>query len=439
VRGRWLEIAAGLIVVLAVLGGGEFALRIAGEREAAERRLVALAAASSLGTALSNELSSVLYLSSGLQAYVVTHNHELDAIDVERMLSFLYGSARHVRNFGIAVGDRLTYVFPREGNEKMVGRRYPDLKGEWPAVQKTIETGQRLLVGPMPLAQGGQGLIYRVPVYIDGKYWGLLSTVVDTESLFASALRTGGRGPFAFAIRGESDGDVFFGDRRLFEAAQAATVDLDVPGGRWKIAAERTGVVSGGSYLDLLRGLIAALAVTLGAVVFQTLRQRRSFGEMALYDALTGLPNRRLIEDRFDRAVVRRKRDPAVTLAILFLDLDGFKAINDRLGHKAGDAVLRTVAARLGETLRDSDSVGRWGGDEFVVLLEGAVEGSVTELIPRLRHAVEIPVDHEDQQLRVGASIGLARMPEDGGSIAELVRLADSRMYENKQQRKGAR
>jgi diguanylate cyclase (GGDEF)-like protein len=438
-RGRWLEIAAALIVLGAVVAGGEFGLRLAAEREQAEHRLVALAAASSLGTALNHELSSVLHLSSGLHAYVMTHAHEIDSIDVERMLSFLYGSARHVRNFGIAVGDRLTYVFPREGNEKLIGLRYPELKDQWPEVRKTIETGQRLLVGPMPLAQGGQGLIYRVPVYIEGKYWGLLSTVVDTDSLFASALRAAGRGPFAFAIRGAPDGEVFLGDRRLFEATNAATVDLDLPGGRWKIAAERSGLAWGTSYVDLLRGLIAALGVTLGGVVYMIFRQRRKFSDMALYDGLTGLPNRRLIEDRFERAVVRRKRDRGLTIAMLFIDLDGFKLINDRVGHKAGDAVLRYAAARLSETLRDTDNVGRWGGDEFVVLLEGAAEDRVAELVTRLREAVEVPLRYEGQDLQVGASIGMARMPEDGNALTDLARLADARMYDDKQKRKAER
>jgi diguanylate cyclase (GGDEF)-like protein len=282
-------------------------------------------------------------------------------------------------------------------------------------------------------------LIYRVPVYIDGKYWGLLSTVADSDSLFASALRAAGRGPFAFAIRAESGGEAFFGERRLFADDDAATVDLEVPGGKWQIAAVRTGAVSENPYVVWLRVLGVALGLTLGWVVYSTLRERRKLGEMALYDGLTGLPNRRLIEDRFERAVVRRKRDSAVALAMLFIDLDGFKAINDRLGHRAGDAVLRGAASRISETLRDTDSVGRWGGDEFVVLLEGAAEGPVAELVTRLRHAVEIPLRYDDEDLRVGASIGMARMPDDGDSMADLVRLADARMYEDKQQRKAER
>src|SRR5262245_60945070 len=291
-RGRWIVVAAGLFVFLLLLAGGEYALQLAEERAVADRRIAVVSAGSSLGTSLSHELSSVLYLSSGLRAYLVTHNARLDSGDIERMLSTLYASARHVRNFGVAVGYRVTYVYPIQGNEKSLGLYYPDVKEQWPAVKRTVESGQPLLVGPLALVQGGRGLIYRVPIYVDEKFWGLLSTVIDSDALFASALKRAATDEFAFAIRArDATGDAFLGDSRLFKAADTGIVDIEIPGGKWTIAAQPKEAGSSQLYLAWLQALAAALAALLGWVVYLLLEQHRRLGQMALYDALTGLPN----------------------------------------------------------------------------------------------------------------------------------------------------
>ena len=436
-RGRWRDIAATLFIFVAVLGGGEYALLLAEQRATADRRGAAVAAASALGTSLSHELASVLYLNSGLRAYLISHDARLEPGDIDRTLSILYASARHVRNFGVAVGYRVMYIYPREGNEKAIGLYYPDVKDQWPAVQRAGESRQPARIGPVRLVQGGQGLIYRVPIHVGERYWGLISTVIDSDALFASALKRVATGEFDFAIRGKESGEVFLGDPQLFK--RAATVDLEVPGGKWTMAAQPAKELPGHPYLVWLRVLVAALAAVLAWGVYLTLVQHRRFGQMAMYDALTGLPNRSLIEDRFDQVIARHRRDPGTTAALLFIDLDGFKTINQNHGHKAGDAVLRGVAAKLASTVRDTDSVGRWGGDEFVVLLEGATEGSTAEWMGRLREVLQAPQRQDGEELRVGASIGVSRMPADGMELADLVRLADSRMYSDKQERRARR
>ena len=121
---------------------------------------------------------------------------------------------------------------------------------------------------------------------------------------------------------------------------------------------------------------------------------------------------------------------------ILFIDLDGFKKTNDEYGHRAGDAVLQGVAARVSGALRDTDTVGRWGGDELLVVMENTDRANVAELAERVRQIVEMPVQYQNTMLKVGASIGRVVFPDDGASAAELLRLADQRMYQDKQQRK---
>jgi len=138
------------------------------------------------------------------------------------------------------------------------------------------------------------------------------------------------------------------------------------------------------------------------------------------------------------RAISNQRRESSTVSALLFADLDGFKNINDRFGHRAGDAVLRGVAARTTRAVRDVDSVGRWGGDELIVVLENADRKKIPELIERVRDAIEAPIDYAGRRLRVGSSIGTVIVPDDGESAVDLIRLADRRMYEDKQKRKRA-
>ncbi|MDT8989640.1 EAL domain-containing protein [Curvibacter sp. APW13] len=154
---------------------------------------------------------------------------------------------------------------------------------------------------------------------------------------------------------------------------------------------------------------------------------------LALHDVLTELPNRSLCVQRLDQAL-NQARQTGEQVAVLFIDLDRFKAINDTLGHHIGDGLLRSVAARLGQAVRSRDTVSRLGGDEFVVILRHVVsKDEVTalverRLIPLIRQAHEV----EGQELHVSCSVGIAVYPHDGKTIEELMRRADAAMYEAK-------
>jgi len=149
---------------------------------------------------------------------------------------------------------------------------------------------------------------------------------------------------------------------------------------------------------------------------------------LAYHDSLTDLPNRALFHDRLQQAVLRSHRDDK-GLAVLLIDLDGFKAINDALGHHAGDLVLQEVATRLRGALRASDTVARLGGDEFAVLLP-ATDVSRAELAARkVLHDLQLPVVAEGRPLMVSASIGIAGVPWHATTSDEVLRRADSAMY----------
>jgi len=150
---------------------------------------------------------------------------------------------------------------------------------------------------------------------------------------------------------------------------------------------------------------------------------------LADLDALTGLPNPRCIRDRLERALSRsRRHDDGV--AVMFVDLDRFKTVNDTFGHAAGDTVLKTVAQRLRDVVRECDTVGRLGGDEFVLMLTDIADPAILSVIAqRAVDAIAAPINLDGATVQVGASIGIASFPEHGDDVDMLLRRADQAMY----------
>ena len=161
----------------------------------------------------------------------------------------------------------------------------------------------------------------------------------------------------------------------------------------------------------------------------------------AFHDQLTGLPNRALFNDRLDHGLAQARRHDR-SLAVMFIDLDDFKKVNDTHGHDAGDAALKTIATRLLASARDDDTVSRLGGDEFLVLLT-EVENSqdltaiAQKIIESIQMPCEVTVDGVKAQPRIGASVGIAVFPQDGTTAQELLRSADKAMYQAKAARTG--
>ena len=154
---------------------------------------------------------------------------------------------------------------------------------------------------------------------------------------------------------------------------------------------------------------------------------------MAHHDDLTGLPNRSLIRDRLDQAILHAQRTGRC-VAVAFIDLDGFKLVNDGLGHNAGDELLKVVGARMHDCVRSDDTVGRFGGDEFVIILPDLGEDAlaITPVLEKIRQAVTEPVLLEGQEVQVSCSMGVVMYPRDGADPNTLMMNADAAMYRAK-------
>jgi diguanylate cyclase (GGDEF)-like protein len=178
----------------------------------------------------------------------------------------------------------------------------------------------------------------------------------------------------------------------------------------------------------VLLSLYVSLFPILRRVTESLRRQLHEIEHLALHDSLTGLPNRRLFRDRVEQALLWAKRS-GNRVAVLIIDLDRFKEINDTLGHQSGDDLLRELGVRLRALLRESDTFARLGGDEFGVVLPHDREARVVEVIERIRAALEEPFVLQGLSLGIDASIGVSVFPRDGEDVETLMKRADVAMY----------
>jgi diguanylate cyclase (GGDEF)-like protein len=269
---------------------------------------------------------------------------------------------------------------------------------------------------------------------------GAFATSVNPGVVLATALR-GHPGMAVEFLYRAGQSDAAFRSAQAVRGGQSATIDL---GGGWTMRASEAvfagGVLADGKAQILLGGGIA-LSVLLGLLLFVLGTGRaRAFalvGEktteisyQAVHDSLTGLPNRTLVLDRAERMLSRARRDPSIVVAALYVDIDRFKHINDSFGHAAGDHILKITGQRLGSVIRDQDTVGRLGGDEFIVLLESATLEAPPDIVAeRLIEVMREPVMLEDGQttltfsVSIGVEIGLRACADD------LLRDADMALY----------
>ena len=402
---------------------------------------------------LDRQLQSTLSVPETVAAFLAAQGSmtpEIFSTVVGRLLEH----QRNIRNLALAPDNVISDIYPRLGNERALGLRYLDNPQQRGAVERAIQTRRTVVAGPIPLVQGGLGIISRTPVFlahppgrapVDGpKYWGIVSLTVNADTLFADVGLTTEQMGFQIAARGldatGSQGAVFIGRPQIFDESPA-TLDVPLPGGgSWTLGAVPTGGwAAAGRAPALVVMLSYAFALVVGLLSARLMRAHQQVLALATHDRLTGLPNRRLFEDRISQALLAAHRDHRAG-ALLLVDLDGFKAVNDGLGHASGDQVLVRAAQRLAGIARASDTAARLGGDEFALVLN-VVESpdAAMDAAQRVLASLASPIGLDNgQHVLIGASIGVALFHGHAvESLPALMDRADRALYASKRNGKG--
>jgi|GEM_PF-609609 len=394
---------------------------------------------------LDRELQTVLGVPETVAAFVAAQG-KLEPELFTAVVARLVDTNKHVRNVALAPDNVIQTVYPLAGNERVIGLRYMDVPAQRAAVQRAIESRRTVVAGPFKLVQGGMGISSRTPVFrtpqvVGGggePYWGIVSLTVNADSLFTEAGLQNSTPGFDVAARGSdatgARGAAFAGSEQVF-TRDAVVLDYPLPGGgSWQLGAVPSGGWESVGKVPVIVSVFAyLLAFLVGLLSYRLMVSRQRILELAVHDRLTGLPNRRLFDDRLSQAVGAARRHGRVG-ALLLIDLDRFKPVNDLYGHLAGDLVLVRAGQRLAGLVRGSDSVSRLGGDEFAVILQeiNAPDEAVLiagRAIESLNEPVYLP---DGRSAVVGASVGVAVFPDGLESLTALFERADRALYASK-------
>ena len=348
-------------------------------------------------------------------------------------------NAPHVRNIALAPDNIVQFVYPLAGNEQALGLDYSEHPNQLRTVNLARNSKKIFVAGPLTLVQGGTALIARMPIFSDppknSQYWGVCSVVLDWESLLEDA------GAFEFplgvqlAMRGVdgtgSLGAVFLGDKETFHEPML-TENVHLMSGSWLMALKANDsslVTSAGVKYHLIRLCGYSVALVLLISMLLMYKAYRNAQRYSFEDVLTKLANRRQVQEVLERLLNRHCR-----FAIINIDMNNFKLVNDSFGHAVGDELLREVSHRLAGSSRSYDTVARVGGDEFLLVLPRvSKQTDLAQICDKIRHQVcDTPFEYRGMKLHISLSIGYAIYPEDGADMEELLHRADSAMYKDK-------
>jgi len=347
----------------------------------------------------------------------------------------LFAKLNFVNSIQLAPNGVVTRIFPLQGNEKgMIDLMNDPDRG--PVVRYGKEHKVITTQGPFDLKQGGKGIAIRDPVFLtDGSFWGFTITVVDATKLIASVTKSIDANNYNYLLEKTES---IKKNKYLTVAGQGrlsdpVTYTFSSGASKWKLSIEPKGgwFHSKDFLIIALLGFAIVILITwLSYMLMINSERQKALLEAADIDFLTGILNRQGLDEK---TVEYFKKNPGKPFAAIMLDIDNFKIINDCYGHGTGDNALKSLSAALTQTFTGDDIIGRYGGDEFFVLLKNTTPDQIQDLLKKLM----------DTEIRyktgvttydvVSISVGYASYPKDSSDPEEVVRLADQALYNSKE------
>ena len=427
-------------------------------RENTQQRLNDVAAS------ISSAMNVRLNLTSSLNAFVTTRG-EFTPEEFDNFAGILQKGLPGVMSLQLAPDGIVTYITNLERNRKAIGHDLMKDPKRRIRAEQSMRERSYIIAGPINLIQGGQAIIARRPLFLstgDGDedvFWGFSTILIDINMILSDKSIVSLDNEFSLAIRGKhglgEKGEVFKGDQSTFDSALAKSI-VQLPDASWVIAVAEKQLKTFPGFLRspwywvmmFFISIVGAIAAYLIADRPRRLEDainratndlnievehRKSIEKEVLYmaqhDKLTGLPNRRLFDELGNHVLAKVRRDKA-QCGILFIDIDGFKEVNDLHGHQTGDQLLKMIANRFNERLRKADIIARYGGDEFVVIItEKNLVDSIQHIAEEIVALISNPFNIGEEIITVGASIGVSVYPDHGLTLDGLIEQADAAMY----------
>ena len=427
------KIVAGIFVLAMVIYG--LVMHDIWQAIQSEKHILAVMNAKNRAIALEKDIEEINGVASALEI-VLADGNNWQIIDFDNTARRLMKYHPYIYSVQLAPQGRVSNVYPFTSNKAVFIDLLQDEK-RGPISRYAKDTGETIIQGPFNLVQEGKGIALRHPVYkkdANGQkvFWGFTIAIVKVPEFFlptAEALSS-----FDYAYELYSLDSLSQQWQMIFSSGHELTspeiVEFDVLNNQWKLAV----MPAKGwyNYREILPhgvfGFFLVLLFTaMSYMVLRLAEAKRMFSQMSLMDGLTGLGNKRSFDHSLEHLV-----QEGSSFGLCYIDVNHFKAVNDRFGHNVGDVLLKTVAKRIQENT--NYPAYRIGGDEFVILVDEDVEEArYQQFKENIDNAFARRVRCLDQKLHITVSLGFARYPEDGQDVQQVIALADQRMYADKE------
>ncbi|NTV91093.1 MAG: sensor domain-containing diguanylate cyclase [Clostridiales bacterium] len=378
---------------------------------------------------------SNITLLQGFNAYLQSSSDFDSAGTNTYMENLLANNSNKIRNIGVIKDTTIIWNYPGETNKAAIGVDLAKIDGQKEPVLKVKKELVSVLQGPVDLVQGGSGFIARIPVLKkDIGYWGQISIVLKSDEIIRELELYAEEADLNIVVfsRVKNQELQFMGDKDA-DIASMLEFQIDKDLINWKAYAEP----EGGWHNELpliISVIIAAIAgsILIGLFAGKIIETHRKLMVLSFQDSLTGLYNRHFL-DKYMKIILSAAQRNNKKAAVMIMDINKFKNVNDSYGHKMGDLVLVETSRILREMTRENETVFRIGGDEFLIAIpEIESEETLINFKERLNFGYCKYFSIPDYKMDVSLSIGYSIYPDEGKNMDDLLQIADKKMYEEK-------
>lgn len=398
-------------------------------------KIIALQELTSITEGIDRNLNMSLQYAEFFE-YIIKKNPDISESSLREYAELVLENNKLIESVSIAKGGIVTNIYPLEGNEEALGHDLLENLESDSYIARAIESDIAVTEGPIMAKQGGFMIFNRKAIFIDeegeDKLWGLSSIAIRFDQILSAYGLNAESDRYLLALRvidGDESGSFLWGNTEIMEG-HAVTTEIYLPGEVWQFGIyPKGGWNENSDVYRKLRYLFIISEIFMFFLIYWYISHYQDIRREARRDPLTGSLNKR----SFERYVKARLKEDDRHHALILIDLNKFKEVNDTLGHQAGDMVLKRTSERVDGILRKSDRLSRIGGDEFAVFIYDIVSReNALEICNRIDTVMGEPISIDGRFLCIGGSIGSAISNIDGNSYEELYRVADANMYEKK-------